>query len=184
MVEAIQREARGLHPQALRRLQRAQGADATVPCAPIPPCDPRARGRVALLTSRRFRAAIQDGGALGVMSSYNDYDGVPVTGSPYFLTGRPANGDGGSRATRSVSDSKARGVHPHPSTMSRATYLDGRAPGPWSRGLNVRTEFTEPDIYINAVRELVRSGRLPHRDRRRSRARTCLRRQILARSLR
>ena len=33
-----------------------------------------------------FRAAIQDAGALGVMSSYNDYDGVPITGSYHFLT--------------------------------------------------------------------------------------------------
>jgi beta-glucosidase len=33
-----------------------------------------------------FRAAFVDGGALGVMSSYNDYDGIPVSGSSYFLT--------------------------------------------------------------------------------------------------
>lgn len=33
-----------------------------------------------------FRAAIRDAGALGVMSSYNDYDGVPVSASRYFLT--------------------------------------------------------------------------------------------------
>ena len=33
-----------------------------------------------------FKAAFQDAGALGVMSSYNDYDGIPITGSSYFLT--------------------------------------------------------------------------------------------------
>src|SRR6266571_6253689 len=33
-----------------------------------------------------FKAAFQDAGALGTMSSYNDYDGVPITASSYFLT--------------------------------------------------------------------------------------------------
>ncbi len=33
-----------------------------------------------------FKRAIEEGGALGIMSSYNDYDGVPVTGSSWFLT--------------------------------------------------------------------------------------------------
>ncbi len=30
--------------------------------------------------------AFQEAGALGVMSSYNDYDGEPITGSYHFLT--------------------------------------------------------------------------------------------------
>ncbi|MGO4780942.1 glycoside hydrolase family 3 N-terminal domain-containing protein, partial [Lysobacter sp. 2RAB21] len=33
-----------------------------------------------------FAAAIREAGLLGVMSSYNDYDGIPVTGSHYWLT--------------------------------------------------------------------------------------------------
>ena len=33
-----------------------------------------------------FRVAFEEAGALGTMSSYNDYDGEPVTGSHYFLT--------------------------------------------------------------------------------------------------
>src|SRR5438874_8910844 len=35
-----------------------------------------------------FKAAIKEAGILGVMSSYNDYDGIPVTGSHYWLTER------------------------------------------------------------------------------------------------
>lgn len=31
---------------------------------------------------------IQETGLLGVMSSYNDYDGIPVQGSYYWLTER------------------------------------------------------------------------------------------------
>ena len=33
-----------------------------------------------------FRKAFCEAGALGVMSSYNDYDGEPITGSYHFLT--------------------------------------------------------------------------------------------------
>ena len=33
-----------------------------------------------------FRRVIQEAHPLGVMSSYNDWDGVPVTASPYFMT--------------------------------------------------------------------------------------------------
>ena len=33
-----------------------------------------------------FRRVIEEAGALGVMSSYNDWDGIPVSGSHYFLT--------------------------------------------------------------------------------------------------
>lgn len=33
-----------------------------------------------------FRRVIRESGPMGVMSSYNDWDGVPVTASRYFLT--------------------------------------------------------------------------------------------------
>jgi beta-glucosidase len=33
-----------------------------------------------------FKAAVKEAGALGVMSSYNDYDSIPVTGSSYWLS--------------------------------------------------------------------------------------------------
>ncbi|KWX82131.1 hypothetical protein AXF24_12545 [Streptococcus pneumoniae] len=33
-----------------------------------------------------FRRVIQESSPMGVMSSYNDWDGVPITASPYFLT--------------------------------------------------------------------------------------------------
>ena len=38
-----------------------------------------------------FKAAIKEARLLGVMSSYNDYDGVPVTGSHYWLIDRLRN---------------------------------------------------------------------------------------------
>jgi beta-glucosidase len=33
-----------------------------------------------------FEAAIKEGGALGIMSAYSEVDGVPVSGSKYYLT--------------------------------------------------------------------------------------------------
>jgi len=33
-----------------------------------------------------FRKAIRDAGALGVMASYNDYNGIPIEANPLFLT--------------------------------------------------------------------------------------------------
>src|SRR6516162_8162450 len=41
---------------------------------------------VEMIYLHPFKAAFQDAGAMITMSSYNDFDGVPVTGSPYFLT--------------------------------------------------------------------------------------------------
>lgn len=45
-----------------------------------------------------FRVAFAEAGALGTMSSYNDYDGVPVSGSRWFLTDLLRK-NGGSRDT-------------------------------------------------------------------------------------
>ncbi|HSL22430.1 MAG TPA: glycoside hydrolase family 3 N-terminal domain-containing protein [Vicinamibacterales bacterium] len=49
--------------------------------------DPQATLReVEMIYLPPFKAAIQEAGALGVMSSYNDYDGVTITASRHFLT--------------------------------------------------------------------------------------------------
>lgn len=104
-----------------------------------------------------FKAAIQDAGALGVMSSYNDYDGVPITGSSYFLTDilRKRWGFKG----YVVSDSRAveflQTKHHVAGDNLEAVRQVVAA------GLNIRTDFTMPDVYIDAVRTLVKTGRLP-----------------------
>src|SRR5258708_11377723 len=51
--------------------------------------DPQAtRHEVEEIHLPSFKAAIKEAGILGVMSSYNDYDSVPITGSSYWLTER------------------------------------------------------------------------------------------------
>jgi beta-glucosidase len=104
-----------------------------------------------------FKAAIQDAGAMGVMSSYNDFDGVPVSGSPYFLTEilRKRWGFKG----YVVSDSRAVEFLEEKHRVA-ADYLDAVRQVVVA-GLNVRTEFNDPAMYVNAVRTLVTSGRLP-----------------------
>lgn len=103
-----------------------------------------------------FRAAIQDAGALGVMSSYNDWDGIPVTGSPYFLTDILRKRWGFSGYV--VSDSKA--VEFIESKHHVAADYPEAVRQSLVAGLNVRTEFTPPEVFINAVRGLLKDGRL------------------------
>ncbi len=101
-----------------------------------------------------FRRVIQEAGALGVMSSYNDWDGVPVTGSRYFLTEllRQQYGFKG----YVVSDSRAveyvYNKHHVAADYKEAVRQVVEA------GLNVRTDFTIPEEYVNPLRELIREG--------------------------
>ena len=106
-----------------------------------------------------FRRVFQEAGSLGVMSSYNDYDGVPISGSPYWLTQRLRK-DFGFRGYV-VSDSDAveylASKHAVAKDYKEAVYQAVVA------GLNVRTTFTPPEDYVNPLRELVKEGRIPIR---------------------
>lgn len=101
-----------------------------------------------------FRVAFQEANALGVMSSYNDYDGVPVTGSPYFLTDilRKEWGFKG----YVVSDSEAvefiQTKHRIAKTPEEAAAISVNA------GLNIRTNFTPPEDFVLPLRKAVGQG--------------------------
>src|SRR5882672_6339670 len=103
-----------------------------------------------------FKAVIKEAGLLGVMSSYNDYDGTPVTGSHYWLTERLRN-DFGFRGYV-VSDSAAveylYNKHGVASDMKDAVRQSIEA------GLNVKTNFTPPADFILPLRELVKEGKV------------------------
>lgn len=104
---------------------------------------------------RPFREAITRANALGVMSSYNTYNGVPITGSKYFLTDLLTSwGFEGYR----VSDSGALGFiynkHHVATSFKDAVRIAAEA------GLNVRTNFTQPKVYVEPLRELVQEGKL------------------------
>jgi beta-glucosidase len=119
--------------------------------------DPQATwNEVETLYLAPFRRAIRDAGALGVMASYNDYNGVPVDGSSLFLTDilRQELGFRG----YVVSDSRAvefiHGKHRVAPTVVEAVRESTEA------GLNVRTDFTPPEDYVFPLRQLVHEGRL------------------------
>lgn len=98
-----------------------------------------------------FRKAFQEAGALGVMSSYNDYDGEPVTGSYLFLTEilRQKWGFKG----YVVSDSEA--VEFIRSRHRIQDSLDNVAAQVINAGLNVRTNFTPPQDFILPLRKAI-----------------------------
>lgn len=103
-----------------------------------------------------FKAAIKEAGLLGVMSSYNDYDSIPVTGSKYWLTERLRNDFGFKGYV--VSDSAAVEYlykkHGVAADMKEAVRQSIEA------GLNVKTNFTPPDDFILPLRELVKEGKI------------------------
>ncbi len=103
-----------------------------------------------------FKRVIREAGMLGVMSSYNDYDGIPVQGSYYWLTTR-LRGEMGFRGYV-VSDSDAVEYlytkHGTAKDMKEAVRQSVEA------RLNVRCTFRSPDSFVLPLRELVKEGGL------------------------
>lgn len=104
-----------------------------------------------------FKKVIKEADLQGVMSSYNDYDGIPITGSKYWLTDRLRTDFGFTGYV--VSDSDALeylySKHRVAGNLKEAVYQAFMA------GLNVRTTFDKPDSIIIYLRELVNEGRMP-----------------------
>ncbi len=103
-----------------------------------------------------FRKAFCDGGALGVMSSYNDYDGEPITGSYHFLT-EILRHEWGFKGYV-VSDSEAVEFL-YSKHRVAAGNVDGAAQVV-NAGLNVRTNFTLPETFIRPLRQAVAEGKV------------------------
>ena len=101
-----------------------------------------------------FRMAFQEAGALGVMSSYNDYDGEPITGSYHFLT-EILRQEWGFKGYV-VSDSEAVEFISNKHKVAD-TYEDGIAQAV-NAGLNIRTHFTPPADFILPLRKAVDDG--------------------------
>lgn len=103
-----------------------------------------------------FEKVIREAKPMGVMSSYNDYDGVPVTASPYFLTEllREQYGFDGyvvsdSEAVEYVSD-KHKVAEDYKEAVRQVV----------EAGLNVRTTFRTPESFITPLRELIAEGKI------------------------
>jgi len=109
-----------------------------------------------MLHLRPWERLVREVGIRGVMSSYNDYDGVPVSGSHEFLVDRLRTQWGFKGYV--VSDSEAveflKTKHRVVATYPEAAAMFVREGG------NVRTHFTQPDVYINGLRAEIAGGRL------------------------
>jgi beta-glucosidase len=116
-----------------------------------PQCSPRESEMIQLWPYERV---IREANPLGVMCSYNDYDGVPIEGSHYYLTDVLRTRFGFKGYVVSDSDAveylwkKHRVAADYKEAVRQAVMA----------GLNVRTTFTPPDIYVKPVRELVKEG--------------------------
>ncbi|WP_461453482.1 glycoside hydrolase family 3 N-terminal domain-containing protein [Mucilaginibacter sp.] len=103
-----------------------------------------------------FRRVIQEAHAMGVMSSYNDWNGEPITGSYFFLTELLRQKFGFTGYV--VSDSEAveflYSKHHVASSPQDAVRMAIEA------GLNVRTNFTMPQTYVMPLRELIKEGKV------------------------
>jgi beta-glucosidase len=103
-----------------------------------------------------FRRVIQEAHPMGVMSSYNDWNGEPITGSYYFLTELLRQKFGFTGYV--VSDSEA--VEYLYSKHHVAADIKEAVRQAIEAGLNVRTNFTMPQTYIMPLRALVNEGKV------------------------
>ncbi|MBP0903985.1 glycoside hydrolase family 3 N-terminal domain-containing protein [Mariniflexile gromovii] len=103
-----------------------------------------------------FKRVIEEAAPMGVMSSYNDYDGVPVTASRYFLTEllREQYGFKGYVVSDSEAVEYVSEKHHVAKDYKEAVRQVIEA------GLNVRTTFRTPESFIEPLRELIAEGKI------------------------
>lgn len=103
-----------------------------------------------------FRRVISEANPVGVMSSYNDWNGEPITASRYFLTEllRQEYGFDGFVVSDSEAVEYVQTKHHVADTYEEAVRQVLEA------GLNVRTHFTPPADFIMPVRKLAAEKRI------------------------
>lgn len=101
-----------------------------------------------------FKKVIKEAAPMGIMSSYNDYDGVPITASKYFLTDllRQKFGFNGYVVSDSEAVEYVSEKHHVAKDYKEAVRQVIEA------GLNVRTTFRTPESFIEPLRELITEG--------------------------
>ena len=92
----------------------------------------------------------------GTMSSYNTYDGIPVTGSSYFLQEllRDTYGFNGYVVSDSGAVTRLHRQHAVAENFKTAVAMAVNA------GLNVRTNFKKMEEFVLALREVIQDGRV------------------------
>ncbi|BDD02784.1 glycoside hydrolase family 3 N-terminal domain-containing protein [Aureibacter tunicatorum] len=103
-----------------------------------------------------FERTIKEANAIGAMASYNDYDGVPVITSKYFLTDLLRTEYGMKGAVVSDSDAAA---YPWSKHRTAENYKESVRQCV-EAGLNIRTTFNHPANFVNPLRELIAEGKI------------------------
>ena len=103
-----------------------------------------------------FKKVIRQTHPWGVMSSYNDWDGLPVTASYYFLTELLRNQYGFRGYVVSDSNAVEYIMEKH---RTAADYNDA-VRQVVEAGLNVRTKFLKPQTYLEPLRQNIAEGKV------------------------
>lgn len=101
-----------------------------------------------------FERVIREAHPLGVMSSYNDWDGEPVTASYYFLTELLRKEFGFTGYVVSDSDAVEFIFSKHHVAKDKKDAVRMA----FEAGLNVRTNFDDPGNYILPLRQLIKDS--------------------------
>ena len=101
-----------------------------------------------------FRKAVCEARVKGVMSSYNDYNGVPVTGSSLFLTDILRHQWGFRGYIVSDSEAVEYLLTKHRVAKDSVDMVAQVV----NAGLNVRTAFSSPDKFVRPLRKAIERG--------------------------
>ncbi len=104
-----------------------------------------------------WREVISRAGIMGVMCSYNDYDGIPVEGSAYWLQDRLRKDFGFKGYVVSDSDAVEYLYEKH----GVAADIKDAVRQSVEAGLNIRCTFRTPETFVLPLRELVKEGAVP-----------------------
>jgi len=103
-----------------------------------------------------FEHVIKEAGILGVMASYNDYDGIPVIGSYYWLTKRLREEFGFKGYVVSDSEAMEYLFSKHHVARDREDAVAQAV----NAGMNVRTNFSAPATMILPLRKDILDGKI------------------------
>jgi beta-glucosidase len=103
-----------------------------------------------------YQRIIKEVKPMGVMSSYNDWDGMPISGSYYFLTELLRKQFGFNGYVVSDSDAVEFIFSKHHVAKDSADAVRIAL----EAGVNVRTNFQQPETFILPARKLVKDGLL------------------------
>ncbi|MEN8116699.1 MAG: glycoside hydrolase family 3 N-terminal domain-containing protein [Bacteroidota bacterium] len=108
------------------------------------------------LIAEPWRVAVVEGGLMGLMITYADYDGEPIIDSDYWMNKVLRNQWGFKGYTVSDSDALEYLDKKH---KTAGSYAEGIA-NAFKAGLNMRTTFTVPEQFTVAMHEALEKGML------------------------